>query len=162
MGASIVAALLANHFTVTTITRESSTSSLPTGVAVRKADFSSLESLVSAFEGHDAVVAAVATSVALGSQNILADAALAAGVKRFIPSEFGTNTRNLGGEVLGTMLQGKTDAVNYLMKLSEKNPAFTWTGVGTSLFFDWVGVLSSPGIAMATSFPLNGWRTHMS
>lgn len=129
---------MAAAFTVTAITRESSTSTFPSEVAVRKADLSSVQSLTKAFEGQDAVVAAVATPTALGGQNVLADAAVAADVKRFIPSEFGINTRQLDGEVMGTMLSGKKAAVDYLIEQAKNNPTFTWTGIATGLFFDWV------------------------
>lgn len=66
------------------------------------------------------------------------DAAVAAGVKRFIPSEYGLNTRVLKGEVLGDWLHAKTAAVDYLITKAEANPGFTWTGLATCLFFDWV------------------------
>jgi hypothetical protein len=56
-------------------------------------DFSSVDSLASALQGQDAVVSTIG-SLAIESQKILIDAAVAIGVKRFIPSEFGSCTTN--------------------------------------------------------------------
>ncbi|GKT40468.1 uncharacterized protein ColSpa_00649 [Colletotrichum spaethianum] len=62
---------------------------------------------------------------------------MVASVKHFIVSEYGLNTRNLKGEILGDWLKAKTKAVDYLIKKAKENLSFTWTGIGTSLFFDW-------------------------
>ncbi len=145
----MVKALLAAGFHVTAISRESSTSTFPAGVEVRKADLSSTESLTKAFAGQDAVVSTVATLAALGEQQPITDAALAAGVKRLIPSEFGHNTQTLSDPTLAKMLGGKTVALEYIIKKAEENPGFTWTGLSTSMFFDWV---SDHGNLFSSSF----------
>ncbi|CCF47008.1 isoflavone reductase [Colletotrichum higginsianum] len=139
VGLRVVKVLQEKGFDVTAVSRESSTATFPPGVAVRRADLSSVESLTAAFVGQDAVVSAISTVAVIvpGAQDPLIDAAAAAGVKRFVPSEYGLNTRNLEGEILGDWLKAKTAAVDYLIKKAEENPGFTWTGVGTSLFFDW-------------------------
>lgn len=144
MGARVVSALQAANFEVTAVTREESKATFPDTVAVRRADLSSVESLTAAFAGQDAVVSAVSTVFAVipGAQNPMINAAVAAGVKRFIPSEYGLNTRKLQGEVLGDWLQAKTSAVDYLIEKAQSSPSFTWTGIGTSLFFDWVSDVS--------------------
>jgi uncharacterized protein YbjT (DUF2867 family) len=56
-------------------------------------DFTSKESLTGALKGIDAVVSTVA-GVAVKNQETLVAAAAAAGVKRFIPSEYGSVTTN--------------------------------------------------------------------
>ncbi|TQN64315.1 Isoflavone reductase-like protein IRL, partial [Colletotrichum shisoi] len=139
VGLRVVEALQEKGFDVTAVSRQSSTATFPPGVAVRRADLSSVESLTAAFAGQDAVVSAISTVAVIvpGAQDPLIDAAVAAGVKRFVPSEYGLNTRNLEGEILGDWLKAKTAAVDYVIKKAEANPGFTWTGVGTSLFFDW-------------------------
>ncbi|OLN96270.1 Bifunctional pinoresinol-lariciresinol reductase 1 [Colletotrichum chlorophyti] len=139
VGLRVVKALQEKGFEVTAVSRELSTATFPSGVAVRKADLSSVESLTAAFAGQDAVVSAISTVAVIvpGAQDPLIDASVAAGVKRFIPSEYGLNTRNLEGEILGDWLKAKTTAVDYLIKKAEEDPGFTWTGIGTSLFFDW-------------------------
>lgn len=127
MGERVVSALQAANFEVTAVTRGESQATFPDHVAVRRADLSSVESLTAAFAGQDAVVSAVSTVFAVipGAQNPMIDAAVAAGVKRFIPSEYGLNTRKLQGEILGDWLQAKTSAVDYLIEKAQSNPSFT-------------------------------------
>ncbi|KAK1963098.1 isoflavone reductase [Colletotrichum sublineola] len=139
VGLRVVKALQEKGFEVMAISRESSTATFPSGVAVRKADLSSVESLTAAFAGQDAVISAISTVAVVvpGAQDPLIDAAVAAGVKRFVPSEYGLNTRTLEGEILGDWLKAKTAAVDYLIKKADENPGFTWTGIATSLFLDW-------------------------
>ena len=122
------------------MSREGSKSTFPASVEVRHADLKSVDSLTRAFAGQDAVVVASPGSAVHGGQTEVADAAVAAGVKRFLPSEFGHNTRKVGDllPILGKMLAGKKAIVDHLIELAKKNPGFTWTGVGTSLFLDWV------------------------
>jgi hypothetical protein len=99
-------------------------------------DYSSVDSLKSALSGQDAVVSTLA-GVAVGQpQRNAIDAALAVGVKRFIPSEFGINTRQARGTPIAQILAGKIATVDYLEELAAKNEGFTWTGVTTGLFFD--------------------------
>ncbi|KAI8167533.1 hypothetical protein KHU50_006487 [Colletotrichum sp. SAR 10_65] len=151
VGLRVVRSLQDHGFTVTAISRTSSTATFPAGVAVRKADLSSVESLTAALAGQDAVVSAISTVAAVvkGAQDPLVDAAIAAGVKRFIPSEYGLNTRNLKGEILGDWLIAKTEAVDYLIEKAKAHEGFTWTGIGTSLFFDWSITRGIYGIDLA-------------
>ncbi|KAI8287506.1 Aspyridones efflux protein apdF [Colletotrichum sp. SAR 10_99] len=151
VGLRVVKSLQDHGFTVTAISRTSSTATFPAGVAVRKADLASVESLTAALAGQDAVVSAISTVAAVvkGAQDPLVDAAVAAGVKRFIPSEYGLNTRNLKGEILGDWLIAKTEAVDYLIEKAKANEGFTWTGIGTSLFFDWSITRGIYGIDLA-------------
>ncbi|CAG8981977.1 hypothetical protein HYALB_00004843 [Hymenoscyphus albidus] len=94
LGAPILTALIeSGKFNVTVLTRENSKSTFPSSVKVVKADYSSVESVTAAFKGQDAVVSSVGTEGLLG-QSLFVDAAIAAGVKRFIPSEFGSNLAN--------------------------------------------------------------------
>ncbi|RYO93749.1 hypothetical protein DL766_002988 [Monosporascus sp. MC13-8B] len=136
LGKAIVKELLKAGYKVTVFARENSTSTFPSEVPVRKVDYGSVESLKHALEGQDAVVSTLAT-VAVVSQNPLIDAAVEAGVKRLIPSEFGINTRIVEGTAIGQLLQGKIKSVDYLEEKSKANPGFTWTGVSSGLFFDW-------------------------
>jgi hypothetical protein len=110
-------------------------------VTVKEVDYESVDSLKAAFAGQDAVVSAIATVAIKGQQPII-DAAIAAGVKRFIPSEFGVNTRLTGGTTIGKILAGKVATVDYLDAKAKENKDFSWTGLATGLFFDWVsGIL---------------------
>ncbi|RYP66741.1 hypothetical protein DL771_007621 [Monosporascus sp. 5C6A] len=149
LGKAIVKELLKAGYNVTVFTREDSTSTFPSEVSVRRVDYGSVESLKPALEGQDAVVSTL-TTVAAGSQKPLVDAAVEAGVKRFIPSEFGINTRIVEGTAIGQLLQGKIKTVDYLEEKSKANSGFTWTGVSSGLFFDWGLVYGSIGFDKST------------
>lgn len=103
---------------------------------MHKTDYDSSESLAEAFKGQDAVVSVIASAAVKEQQKII-DAAVKAGVKRFIPSEYGINTQNLEGGI-GKILSGKTATQEILKKAAAENAGFSWTGLSTSMFFDWV------------------------
>lgn len=91
-----------------------------------------------ALKGQDAVVSSITTS-ALNLQPIIIEAAVKAGVKHFIPSEFGINTQNLvAGSGTEKILGQKIETQKLLAKISGENSALSWTGISTGLFFDWV------------------------
>jgi len=72
----------------------------------------------------------------------LIDAAKAAGVKRFVPSEFGSDTTNPKVlEILG-LLAEKKQAVDYLK--TKEGDGFEWTSLITGALLDWVGCLLIP------------------
>jgi putative NADH-flavin reductase len=89
-GAPILSALLAEpSFNVTILTRASSSATFPNGIPVRKvSDAFTVEELQEAFSGQDAVVVALNTAPASKDDLTarIVDAAVAAGVKRLIPS----------------------------------------------------------------------------
>ncbi|KAI0506661.1 hypothetical protein F5B22DRAFT_622796 [Xylaria bambusicola] len=149
LGRAVVSELVAAGFNVTALTREGSSATFPAGVSSKPVDYSSVESLTAALEGQEALVSTIAT-VAVAGQQPLVDAAVAAGVKRIIPSEFGINTRFLGQEPIGKILQGKVNTLNYIHEKWKQNPSFTWTGISTGLFFDWGLPYGSIGLDKAT------------
>lgn len=69
----------------------------------------------------------------LAFQQKLIDAAVDAGVKRFIPSEFGNNTADDRVRALAPLLDGKKANVDYL---KERQDRLTWTALITGPFFD--------------------------
>jgi len=137
LGPAIVEALLDAKFNVTVLTRHESDKTFPSGARVQKIDYSSAQSLAEGFKNQDAVVSVVA-GPAIPLQSSIIDAAVKAGVKRFIPSEFGINTRSLvEGSGIRKILDGKIKSVDHLEAVAAANPNFTWTGLATSMFFDW-------------------------
>ncbi|KZL86351.1 nad-binding protein, partial [Colletotrichum incanum] len=80
-------------FDITVISRQSTVGHL-IGLKSTKADYDSVESLTAAFRGFDAVVNALPGHLEAQSLRIL-DAAVAAGVRRFIPSEWGSDRRGV-------------------------------------------------------------------
>lgn len=139
MGKHIVQELVDQGFTVTIFSRNANPEGTPKGATVKSVDYDDLESLKSALAGQDAVVS-VLGSLALGAQQAkAAEAALAAGVKRFIPSEFGINTRKAQGQPVAKILGYKIALVDDLTAKAKANPNFTWTGLCTGMFFDFLG-----------------------
>ncbi len=137
MGHEILNALVESpRFKVTVLRRADSKDSttFPNGVQVLTPDFESTESLAQALKGQDAVVSAVGKG-ALRKQFKLVDAAVQAGVKRFIPSEFGGNLRNPALRLFPTY-RDKVELEDYLEEKS-KETGLTYTFIYNSMFLDW-------------------------
>lgn len=119
---------------VAILTRENSKTaqSPPKNTKVLTADYDSVSSVAAAFAGQDAVVSTIA-SAALSDQQTLIDAAVQAGVKRFIPSEFGSNVTNEKARGLA-VFAGKIATVDYLKK---KEGEITWSALLNGGFLDW-------------------------
>jgi len=141
VGSAIVNEFLASKkFNIFVLTREDSKSVFPSGVHVLKTDYTpaSLASVFASLPASSHIDAVVSNlnGAALGqAQLALIDAAKAARVKRFLPSEFGSDTNN--GKVLELveLLRGKKQIVDYLR--SKEGDGFTWTAVITGLFLDY-------------------------
>jgi uncharacterized protein YbjT (DUF2867 family) len=91
LGGPILNALVnAGKFEVSVLARPSSKTVYPAGVKVFRADLSDHRALVEAFRGKDVVL--VSTGDFHNAENIavpLIDAAIEAGVRRFVPSGWG-------------------------------------------------------------------------
>jgi len=139
-GAPIVRALVNASFEVLVVSRVSSTAASPEGANIIKIDYTR-ESLVAALKGQEAVVSAVST-FSLDQQIAIIDNAIEAGVRRFLPSEFGddTSVRALGEQVPPALT--KTETVAYLK--SKEHTGMTWTAVIVGAYFDYT--LDMPGM----------------
>ncbi|KAF3384378.1 Pinoresinol reductase 1 [Penicillium rolfsii] len=136
LGPAIVTQLLESGFPVTILSRSNS-HQVDSRAQVKVVDYSSLDSLVAALKGHDAVVNTL--SVGLVPQDVhlrLVEAAQAAGVQRFLPSEFGCDTANPNTAQL-PVFGDKVAVLKKLQEISKQNSAFTWTAAITGPFFDW-------------------------
>ncbi|GME41819.1 hypothetical protein GTA08_BOTSDO10494 [Neofusicoccum parvum] len=132
LGRTVLKEFLNSSFDVTILSRAESKTVFPDGTKVVKTDYSP-ESLRSAFAGKDAIVSIVSAEGHEGQKTVI-DAAISAGVKRFIPSDFGSDTSK--AEVLDAVpfLIEKRKIVDYL-RTKEDN--ITWTALVNSAFFDW-------------------------
>jgi len=104
------------------------------GVHVLRADYGDKASLVQAFRGQDAIISTVGAS-GFEKQASYIDAAVEAGVKRFIPSEFGT-------DVFSPELRDKpivADKVKILDKLADlaTQGKISYTAIVTGPWLDW-------------------------
>ena len=138
LGPTIVKGLVDAGFEVTVLSQSGNTSSLPSTVETIKVDYSSQDSLVAALKGQDAFVSNIPKH---GQQPSLIDAAIAAGVKRFIPSEFGSNISGNANTAALPVFEGKKITQEYLQ---QKSNEISYTLINNGLFLDWgiqVGLL---------------------
>ncbi|KAG4438587.1 hypothetical protein IFR05_005911 [Cadophora sp. M221] len=133
IGRAAISALLAGGFTVSVATRESSNAKFPSGVTVFNTDYTSA-SLIQAFKGQDAIVSAIATASAQQQISII-DAAIIAGIKRFIPSEYGIDTADPKAADFVPALKPKQDIIKYLQ--TKQDAGLSWTAVVVGSIFDW-------------------------
>ncbi|KAH6716313.1 hypothetical protein BKA61DRAFT_720762 [Leptodontidium sp. MPI-SDFR-AT-0119] len=96
-------------------------SALLTGGFKVSTDYSS-ESLLQAFKGQDAIVSAIATA-SVQQQISIIDAAIGAGVKRFIPSEYGIDTAD-------------PRAADFYLQ-TKQGTGLSWTAIVVGSIFDW-------------------------
>lgn len=106
----------------------------PQGVRFATVDYESPESLRDALRGIDAVVSTLGKRTGLDCQLRLIDAAVAVGVKRFIPSEFGADLQNAKIRGFPTY-RTKVQTEQYLEKLADRSK-LTYTYIYTSLLFE--------------------------
>ncbi|KAI0178414.1 hypothetical protein BJ166DRAFT_620285 [Pestalotiopsis sp. NC0098] len=134
LGPSILDQLLKAGFEVTVLTRQGSTHKFPDNVHVERVDYDSLESVTEALKGQDAFISTLA-DVALSKQLLLVQAAADAGVKRFLPSEFGSDASHPKTSQL-PIYKDKL-AVHSALEKEAAAGRLTYTLVITGAFFDW-------------------------
>ena len=134
LGVPVLKEFLDSAYKISVLTRKESTSTFPEGVPVFKADYTDVSSVKGAMEGQDVVISMVG-GIAAGDQQVFIDAAIAAGVKRFFPSEFGPYPRNSEFAALNhVVLPAKAGTVDYLRS---KESQISWSSLVTGAFFDW-------------------------
>ncbi|KAI1439023.1 NmrA-like family protein [Xylaria sp. CBS 124048] len=120
-------------FEVTVLSRKSS-STAPEGVKTIKIDDSfPPEELEQAFAGQDAVVMTTSFQI-YGQEGKFIDAAVKAGIKRFIPSEYGSNTRNANTLGMFPMMSAKAKVISQLQE--KESTGLSWTAVATGMLVD--------------------------
>jgi uncharacterized protein YbjT (DUF2867 family) len=132
VGAKVLPEFEGSGFTVSVLSRKESSSTFPAGIKVVKAEYTP-EGLKEAFKGQDAVVSMVGSMV-IEEQLKIADAALAAGVKWFFPSEFGSDLTNPEVVKEVPIFGGKVQVVKHLQESQDK---MHWTAVINGAFYDW-------------------------
>ncbi|KAI1347844.1 NAD(P)-binding protein [Xylaria sp. FL0043] len=134
LGQAILKQVVEAGFDVTVLTRSHSTHSFPQSVKVAEVDYESLDSLTNVLRGQDAVISTIATA-ALDRQLLLVEAAAKAGVKRFLPSEFGSDTLHPKTSQLPCYVD--KIAVQNALKKEAQASGMTYTFVINGPFFDW-------------------------
>ena len=138
LGRPVVSQLLKGGYNVTALTREGRPDDSQADLTLRT-DYSA-DSLRKAFQDQDVVVSATST-FSTDQQHRLIDAAIAAGVKRFLPSDYGFDTSD--DEVVGLVppALSKVDTIAYLR--AKESLDLSWTSVSCGALFDWA--LRRPG-----------------
>ncbi|KAI1313337.1 NAD(P)-binding protein, partial [Xylaria venustula] len=134
LGPAILKRVVEAGFDVTVLTRQQGAHSLPASVKVAEVDYDSLDSLTNALTGQDALVSTISTP-AVKKQLLLVEAAVKAGVKRFIPSEFGSDTFNPKANQLPVYTN--KIAVQNALKTEAATSGLTYTFILNGPFFDW-------------------------
>lgn len=133
------------------LVRAASSVTPPAGAIVHRTDFSH-DSLLEAFRGQDAVVNTI-TMPDLADQLRIIDAAIEAGVARYLPGEFGIDTSKAATVEIVPFLKVKPDVVKYLRS---KEGEISWTALITGPFFDWYVYLGA-----MNSFPFFSGRNNL-
>ncbi|KAJ5098627.1 hypothetical protein N7532_005628 [Penicillium argentinense] len=125
--------LAAGHFVIALTRVGSPGSRLPKHphLGIAEVDYDSISSLTETLKGHTAVVAC-----GLLFQDNLIDASIAAGVTRFFPAKFGTDTDNPKAAQL-PVFANKIHAFDYLKDKVAANPEFSYTAFCPGMFLDW-------------------------
>ncbi|KAI0127550.1 NmrA-like family protein [Xylariales sp. AK1849] len=141
LGGPILEALVnSKSFDVTVLKRASSRSnptSDPSLRIVTMDDGMTFESLKSALQSQDACVASFPLKDT--EQHLrLCDAAAAAGVKRFIPADYGScDSSSKQAQELVPLFLNKVRVRERLQEHAAKDSNFTWTSLVAGHFFDW-------------------------
>lgn len=131
------ALIKSSKFHITVVKRVSSSATFPDdgSVTILSADLSSVSSVTSAFQDQDAVISTVGDEALLGL-SILIAAAVAANVKRFLPSDFGPDLANPHTAALPGF-EDKLAIHELLRQAAAANPHFTYSLVVNGAFLDW-------------------------
>ncbi|KIW11464.1 hypothetical protein PV08_10764 [Exophiala spinifera] len=134
LGSAVLEQLLNAGFTVTVLSRTpDSVKGLPSGVKVDRVDYSSVESLATALRGQDAVVSTVGPG-ALSSQKLTIEACILAGVKRYIPSDYGAITTDPKAQTLP--INRSTVEIQQYLAEKARSGDLEYTVLATGPFLD--------------------------
>lgn len=124
-------------FQVSILSRASSKSTYPSNTTVIAIpDNASHSNYVQALTGQDAVVSGLGFE-GKSTERALIDAAIEAGVKRFMPSEYGVDNTNPAAREMCPIFDRKGATIDYLK--SKEATGLTWTAVPTGMWLDWYG-----------------------
>ncbi|KAK4447380.1 hypothetical protein QBC34DRAFT_496242 [Podospora aff. communis PSN243] len=137
IGSVVFAALLAEpSLSVTVLKRESSHAILPSHVpSVTVPDSYPTDKLIEAFRGHDVIVCCM-TTLSVTDQFRFIDAAIAAGVRRYVPSEYGLNNMNPDAQALNAVFRSKAAVQTYLRERAAEGK-IEWMSITCGMWIRW-------------------------
>ncbi|KAI1198483.1 NAD(P)-binding protein [Nemania serpens] len=123
-------------FNLALLQRASSKSRLPGHLKIITiADSYPTEDLLAAFEGQDVIINCIA-GLSVRDQFRMIDAAIAAKVQRYIPSEFGLNNMNPAAQTLNPVFGVKGEIQRYLRARSDAG-LIEWMSVSNGIWLEW-------------------------
>ncbi|KAJ6024960.1 hypothetical protein N7540_005757 [Penicillium herquei] len=150
LGPAVLAALINAGFEITVLTR-SSNSSFDSKVKVVEVDYQSVDSLEKALANQEALVITLG-AVGLEPHTNLIKAAVAANVKRIIPSEFGSDTTNPNAAAL-PVYGDKVAVQKQLNEIVASSSTTSYTSIVNGPFLDW-GLMVKFLIDLSSSEPV--------
>ncbi|KAK1978768.1 isoflavone reductase [Colletotrichum cereale] len=137
LGPALLKGLLAtNKFKVTVLTRKAGSQKFPPGVTVKEVDYESLDSLTQALKDQDALVNSTNSFDPKAATRVV-DAAVAAGVYRYIPPDFGLDPVRCHVPSLPVFGIKALTSQHMKQKAAESDGKFTWTIITNGPFLDW-------------------------
>jgi hypothetical protein len=122
-------------FELSILSRASSKSTYPSNATIITVPDNAIhEDYVKALQGQDTVVSALGFE-GLPTEKLIIDAAIEAGVKRFMPSEYGMDNTNPASQNLSPVFKLKAGIIEHLK--SKEGTGLTWTAVPTGMWLDW-------------------------
>ncbi|KAJ9156424.1 hypothetical protein NKR23_g819 [Pleurostoma richardsiae] len=134
LGAPVLKALLAAGFEVTALSRAAGKVAAQPHLTEVVIDFADHAALVSALKGLDAVVSTTGNQSG-DVQIALVNAAVEAGIKRFIPSDFGSDLQH--PEIRSLPVFAEKIKVQELLIQKSKETSLTYTFINNNAFLDW-------------------------
>lgn len=139
LGSHILKVLTSAGFSVTAIQRADSKNVAAEATNSLKIDLSSESALAAAFKGQDVVISAV-PNPKLSSEKVWMNAAISAGVKRIVPSEFSSNIEMEASRKL-PIVKGKLEIRAYVEEIASAG-RIEWTSINNGPFFvPWIWVV---------------------
>lgn len=134
IGLPIAVELEKSGYQVTVLTRNGTKpKDLPQSIKIQQVDYDSQSSLAQALQGQDALISTVAMS-AISKQPQMIDAAIAAGVKLFIPAEYTVNSRDPQAQAQPMM----SSVVAIQKYLATKGDQISWFVVNCGALLEFV------------------------
>ncbi|KAK1972358.1 NmrA-like family protein [Colletotrichum sublineola] len=125
-----------SSFTITLLQRSSSKAKLPSHLkTITIADTYPTEELVQAFADQDVIVNCM-TSLSVADQFRMIDAAITAGVRRYVPSEYGLNNMRPDAQALNIVFRDKGKVQEYLRSKADQG-VLEWMSISCGMWMKW-------------------------
>lgn len=134
MGSHIVVELLKNpQFHITALTRKDSQSTLPKGVhAVKIVSYETQQSIADSLQGQDVLIVTLAANAPRDMQERLVDASVVAGVRWYIPNEWGYDAQSKSATEQSIIGPAKVKTRAYI-----ESKGLPWTSFACGFWYEW-------------------------